>query len=137
MTSFEQPHKKIHDIAAKAFQLQKEGQKSEAIALIESTRNRELKEMIRLFADIKNVYRKMNREVLLLLDIEFVEQTFALIVDEVIAVADLPKRALKSLDDTLAFFNQASRMILGVGEFPEISSPTIVMDAIRCTEATL
>lgn len=136
LEQFDRPHKIIHGIAVRAFELQRTNKKEEAIQLIESTRNGELKEMIHLFSKVKKIYKESCREILIILNTESIGQSLALLVDEIISVMSLPEKNWKSINGTLIPFLGSTQLFTGIGEFPEISLPVITLDVSSCANLT-
>lgn len=85
---FDKPHKAIHHIGIKAKQLIDGGDKQAAIALIESTKNTELKQMMGLFEDIKEAYHNSRKEIVVVLG-ENEEKCIGLSVDQITAIEHL------------------------------------------------
>lgn len=84
LSRFDQPHKTIHGIAEKSLELVKNGRQSEAMALINATRNKELKLMIELFADFEEAYMELNRGLVVVMWVG--SQTIGFSVDSVSSV---------------------------------------------------
>lgn len=87
LNRFEQPHNIIHGIAAKAFALVEKDRKDEALALIEQTRNKELKTMIALFEEFEKTFEEMTRSLVIV--IWAGSQTIGFTVDSVKSVIKL------------------------------------------------
>lgn len=84
---FDVPHKAIHHIAITAEELIKQGKKDEAISLIESVKDTELKQMLHLFDEIKGAYRESQRETIAVLGSE--QRCVGITVDKIIAIENL------------------------------------------------
>lgn len=84
---FDRPHKRIHAIAEEVEKLKIEKKYSEAKKVIEDTSNTTLKEMIKLFENIKQEFHRTFAETVLLLEKNSKRQ--AIPVNAVLAVEDL------------------------------------------------
>lgn len=81
---FAAPHEKIHAIAAKAKKLEEMKEYDAAYALIERTKQKEIAEMLALFAEVRGLFAHSNREIAMVLDCG--GKTMAVSVDAVSAV---------------------------------------------------
>jgi len=84
LTRFEAPHKKIHRIAITVREFESKEKFTEATAVIEKTRNRQLSEMIKLFDSVKKAYAHGRQETVIILDHK--GTSVGIIVDEVVSV---------------------------------------------------
>lgn len=64
---FDKPHKAIHQIGVKAKELIDTGNRDAAIALIDSVKEAELKQMLHLFGDIKEAYKESKKEIVVVI----------------------------------------------------------------------
>lgn len=122
LKKFDSPHKAIHAIAEKTHALSSTGNYKAANELIEKTRNNELSDMVRLFAELKRIFSEETREIAVV--IEAKPQNFAVAVDSIESVGrinegsfeDADKVALESLDRTLvegiARYSKEDRLIM-------------------------
>lgn len=95
LRAFEEPHKKLHGVAAEVLQLAESGQQDKALTIIEWTRNGVLAKMITLFEDIRKVIRSTHREIALVL--ERGENFLGLSVDKVESVEELEEGSVADL----------------------------------------
>ena len=86
-SKFDKPHKEIHAIADKAKNLIKKNKKDEAIALIDSVKNTELKQMLNLFKDIETAYEDSRKEIVVVIGEE--DSCIGLSVDRIEAIEPL------------------------------------------------
>jgi purine-binding chemotaxis protein CheW len=98
MRKFDAPHRIIHSIAAKALSLEKEGDAETALKVIESCRNKELAELIRLFDKAKKIFRQNSNEVAVV--IEHQRNLVALAVDKIESVEHLNEQSLDEPPET-------------------------------------
>lgn len=98
MRKFDAPHRIIHSIAAKALSLEKEGDAEAALKVIESCRNKELAELIRLFDKAKKIFRQNSNEVAVV--IEHQRNLVALAVDKIESVEHLNEQSLDEPPET-------------------------------------
>lgn len=84
---FDKPHKAIHQIGIKAKELIDKGKKDEAIALIDSVKNTELKQMLSLFDEIKEAYKDTTKEIVVVMGNE--SKCIGLSIDQVSAIEPL------------------------------------------------
>lgn len=85
---FDEPHKAIHKIGVTAQELIKKGQKDKAIALIESAKDNELKQMLHLFEDLKEAFKDGRKEIMMVLGADE-SRSLALSVDQIISIEHL------------------------------------------------
>lgn len=85
---FDKPHQAIHKIGISAKELIAKGKKEEAIELIKSTRNTELKQMLHLFDDIKDAYAESKRETIVVFGVNE-NKCVGLSVDQITAIEHL------------------------------------------------
>ena len=83
LRSFDSPHKRIHAIAQQVMDLVAEGRTDEAFALIQQSRDRDLADLRRLFAEARDAIHP------LLVVVEHDGQKVALQVDEIERVIDV------------------------------------------------
>lgn len=98
LRKFDDPHKKIHGIADEVKKLEEEGDFKGALDIIHRTREKELSEMVRLFAEARDLIRKSDREIALIL--EAGGRTFAVCVDAVESVEKLDETGIQGKGDT-------------------------------------
>jgi chemotaxis signal transduction protein len=97
--SLNQPHQRIHAIADRVCTLTGQGRQAEAQAIIDATRESELKEMIRALDEVRKMIRETTREVALILSQGALVRAIA--VDEVLAIESLDAATIKPLKDVL------------------------------------
>lgn len=85
---FDKPHQAIHKIGITAKELIDNGKKEEAIALIKSTKETELKQMFHLFDDIKDAFAESKRETVVVFGVNE-NKCIGLSVDQITAIEHL------------------------------------------------
>ncbi len=95
--SFDQPHRMIHGIADRVCALADGGDHAGAKAIIETTRGRELREIIELFAEARELLRQTTREVAMVLRQEQLQVDVS--VDEVMAIEPLDHATVDYLSE--------------------------------------
>ncbi len=83
LRAFDSPHKRIHAIAKEVLALAAEGRTDEAFAIIQKSRDRDLADLRRLFAEARDAIHP------LLVVVEHDQQKVALQVDEIQRVVDV------------------------------------------------
>lgn len=84
---FDEPHKAIHQIGITAKTLIESGRKDDAVALINSVKETELKQMIHLFSEIKIAYKESRRETVVVLGDE--NKSIGISVDQITSIENL------------------------------------------------
>ena len=120
---FDKPHKAIHEIGITAEKLIKAGKKEEAVALIEKTRNREMRQMIGLFNDLKEAYAESRREIVVALGNDL--RGMGLAVDEIVAIEHLSEIDANLIKDTMT----QTEYIMGVGKRKDDSVVFLLNDS--------
>ncbi len=92
LKKFDEPHKAIHGIAQKVTEFASHQKYNEALQLIETTRKKELSEMINLFSEVRNYNNDNNREIAVI--IKSKTEMIAISVDQVESVDALEKENL-------------------------------------------
>lgn len=85
---FDEPHKAIHKIGITAKQLIEKGKKQEAIDLVNSVKNTELKQMIQLFKELKEAYGYSRKEIVVVIGTDE-KNCIGLSVDQIVAIEHL------------------------------------------------
>lgn len=85
---FDKPHQAIHKIGISAKELIAKGKKEEAVELIKSTKEIELKQMFHLFDDIKDAFAESKRETVVVLGINE-NKCVGLSVDQITSIEHL------------------------------------------------
>jgi purine-binding chemotaxis protein CheW len=98
LAKFEAPHNRIHALAAKVGEMVKAGQKEKARQEIQEARTGTLRQMIALFQEMKDLVRESRREMALV--INSTQKTFAIAVDQALAVEPIPAAKIRKLDTT-------------------------------------
>jgi purine-binding chemotaxis protein CheW len=101
LSKFEAPHAAIHALAKQAFALRDAGDHHAARAAVETAKENELAEMMRLFAELKRVIGLALHEIAIVLDAGD-DQPFAVVVDAVAAVDEVAEMPAADNDHTLA-----------------------------------
>ena len=87
LKKFDRPHKAIHAIADRVLAHRSKNEHEQARAVIESTRKRELAEMIEMFGQIRETISNRNNRVAIILERE--ADLVGLVVDEILSVAKI------------------------------------------------
>lgn len=96
---FDKPHKRIHNIAISAQNLIQQGQKQDAIDLVNATKDNELQQMIKLFSELKEAFRESKKEIVIVLGSQNKNISFS--VDEVLSIEYLSDFDEKFLRETI------------------------------------
>ncbi len=112
LSKFDAPHKSIHSIAVTVKKLEIQGNHSEALEIIETTRNRELSEMISLFEKTRAYIVQQNQSISVV--IEKGKHQVAVSVDSVQTVERLPKDSIE--DSPQTFENDTDKYLLGISK---------------------
>ncbi len=126
LEQFDEPHKKIHAIAEKAFLLIRVGKNDEAIELIGNTRDNQLSKMINLFAKIKQTYRTNQKQIAIIIDQKYTKNPQALVVDEVVMVGNLSQK--KPIGAGVYDDSKLTSFVTGFGEFEGMDSLVMILD---------
>lgn len=125
LEKFDEPHKAIHAIAVEIEKLKSEGDFETAKAVIERTRDKELSDMIRLFAQVKIIYEKNCQELAII--IENGNRKLGITVDKVISVQEIQEKEIEGSTTDLMNIND-QKMIAGIAERSEEDSIIVVLD---------
>lgn len=119
---FDKPHKDIHEIGIKAGNLLKNNNRDGAIALIESTKNKELKQMMHLFDEVKIAFRESHREIIVVIGDE--DENISMSVDKIIAIENLTEIDQELIKSTIT----DTQYISGIGKRKDGSSVLLLND---------
>lgn len=126
LKQFEAPHRVIHGIAEKVSVLEKKGDAAGAYKLIQECHNKELAQMITLFAQAKQYYRTQNREVALVL--EHQGKLVAMAVDSIESVEHFEEGSMAEAPSTFAGAEE-TRFVTLTGRRRHNSSTVLILDA--------
>lgn len=98
MKKFDNPHRKIHGIAAQVISLAKGGDLNGALKIIEQCRENELAELVSLFEKARKNYRENNNEVSIVLEVE--NNLFAFAVDTIESVESFTEGTIEHAPET-------------------------------------
>jgi chemotaxis signal transduction protein len=122
---FNEPHKKIHQIACEIEKLKQNNKLEEAQKLIAKTRDNELNTLIFLFSELKQNADLEFKESAILLNLN--NKMIALAVDKIISVEDLFPIELDDLqNNSLIKFNE--NIVTGIGKLKTEEMVLIVSD---------
>lgn len=107
---FNFPHMAIHAIAKEAQAYVANGEHDKAAALIEATREKELRQMMGLFDDIKTAYKEVRREILVTFGKG--RNCVGIAVDEIVST----ERLCEFDEKTLACTCGGSKVLYGLGK---------------------
>lgn len=102
MSQFDAPHRVIHAIADTALEYVAQGHADKALALIESTRTGELREVRRLFAEARDTYTQSHNELALVLAVG--GKVISVTVDHVESVEAVDEGTTDDMDEVLGQF---------------------------------
>lgn len=97
---FDKPHKAIHNIGIKAKDLIDSGKKDEAIDLINSVKNTELKQMMYLFDEIKEAFKDSSKEIVVVIG-EDESKCIGLSIDQVASIEHLSEIDEEFIKDSI------------------------------------
>ena len=126
LKQFETPHRVIHGIAEKVFALRKKGDMAGAYKVIEDCRDKELAQMITLFAQTKEYYRTQNREVSVVL--EHQGKLVAVAVDSIESVEHFEEGSMAEAPSTFAGAEEP-RFVTLTGRRKQNGSTVLILDA--------
>lgn len=115
LRKFDEPHKRIHGIAVKVKELEKQGKTSEAIEMIEHAWNHDLSAMRELFAETIAILRTANREIIIIGEHD--NTRIGYVVDSVSEVIDLPANCIEP--PPKVHNGHSNRYIQGLGKTGE------------------
>ncbi|HTR39401.1 MAG TPA: chemotaxis protein CheW [Bryobacteraceae bacterium] len=108
LRKFEAPHRTIHAVALSATGLVKAGKCEEAHGVVEQARNRELREMVSLFEQIKQLMRETVKELAMVITTP--GKVFAVSIDQAVAVENIPPSQIKEVDTGAVLPGQTRKM---------------------------
>lgn len=121
--NFDIPHKAIHQIGITTQELIKNNKKDAAIALIESTKDTDLKQMLHLFDEIKWAFEESRREIVVVLG-EDDQHAISISVDDIVAIEHL-----NEIDEDLISSSMTNTEYLsGIGKRKD-GSTAIILNA--------
>jgi chemotaxis signal transduction protein len=112
LKKFDVPHQKIHFIALDVNKMKEKGDFDAAYEIIKRTKEGELSEMIKLFAEARSLLRESNREIALVL--EWKDKIMGVGVDSVTTVEKLSQSTIEDLPGVTASTDNES--ISGIGQ---------------------
>lgn len=127
LKQFETPHQVIHGIAEQVFALRKKGDMAGAYKVIEDCHEKELAQMITLFAQTKEYYRTQNREVSVVL--EHQGKLVAVAVDSIESVEHFEEGSMAEAPSTFAGAEEESRFVALTGRRKQNGSTVLILDA--------
>lgn len=92
MAKFDSPHKRIHALADKAFEIREKYGKSEAKELIRKARETDLRLMIDLFDNFKEALIEARREIIVVVNVE--SKKYALTADSTDSISDMDNKII-------------------------------------------
>lgn len=127
LKQFEMPHRVIHGIAEQVFTLEKKGDMAGAYKLIEECHEKELAQMITLFAQTKEYYRTQNREVSVVL--EHQGKLVAMAVDSIESVEYFEEGSMAEAPSTFsASAAEEIRFVTLTGRRKHNGSTVLILD---------
>lgn len=128
LKKFDTPHRKIHAIAHKALDLQKNGKDDEALKAIDDTRHGALSEMIQLFASLRHALTESLREIAIVGRTE--KKPFAVIVDAVETVGHLAKGSIEPILNC-GLSSNGDGLITSFGKLEKTGRVVMILDLPR------
>ncbi|MBI9070888.1 MAG: chemotaxis protein CheW [Melioribacteraceae bacterium] len=122
---FNSPHQAIHAIAAEIEKAKHEGDFDFAREIINNTREKELSEMISLFAECKKAYKKKSQELAIIIEVN--NSRIGITVDKVISVQNIEEKVITGESSEIMKIND-QRLIKGIAEIENDESIIIVID---------
>jgi len=126
LKQFEEPHRIIHGIADKVFAMGKKGDTAGAYKLIEDCHEKELAQMITLFAHAKQYYRTQNFEVAIVLENQ--RNLVAMVVDSIESVEHFEEGSMAEAPTTFAGAEE-TRFVTMTGRRKHNGSTVLILDA--------
>ncbi len=108
LRKFEAPHNTIHGLASSAKELVRAQKREEAHRLVEQARGKELREMVSLFEQMKQLMRETVKELAMVIATS--RNTFAVSIDRAIAVENIPPGQIKEVDAGAALSGKTRKM---------------------------
>lgn len=112
---FDQPHKDIHAIAETVKSHEAKGEFETCMKIIEKTKNRELAEMIKLFAAMCKYLQEDLQEIAIILE-RSDGKSYAVALDQVSAVEQLTEESFDALSDAIYTEGTRENSISGLGK---------------------
>ncbi len=112
LKKFDEPHKRIHAIAIEVQQLADKENHEAAFALIEQTRNGDLRKMIQLFEEARHLLKESQREIALVLECS--DKLLAAAVDSIETVEKLSEDLIENMPEAVSCFD--NDCIIGIGK---------------------
>jgi purine-binding chemotaxis protein CheW len=122
---FDAPHRRIHDVGREVVDLGSAGRWAEAAALVATTRDTVLNDLVRLFDEARSVVQSSHREIAVVLDVNGRE--FATSVDGVESVERLSPDAEVSMDELIGGISH--ELVAKIARRAKDSSLVIVLRA--------
>ena len=123
LAKFDKPHKAIHQVGITAVDLLKRGDKEGAVAVINSTKDTELQQMVGLFAETKVAYANSRREILVVLG-ENEQRALSVAVDEIVAIEHLSEIDYDLIKETVT----NTEYLTGIGKRKDGSAVFLLND---------
>lgn len=127
---FDKPHKAIHEIGIKADALIKSGKKEEALALIETTKNTQMQQMMNLFDDVKEAFKESNREITIVIGDG--KKNISIAVKKIVAIEYLNETSEELLEETMT----KTKYLLGIGKRKNNTFALLLNDDLLLNEFT-
>lgn len=124
LKKFDQPHKKIHQVAKEVRTLEEAGKHKEALDFIEKAKKRELKLMINLFDSLCVEYREGRRELAIVMEDEESKKQMGITVDRVLSIEAI----LDEDDDLSKKMPDISSESLRLGKRSKNGEPIFLID---------
>lgn len=112
LKKFDYPHKKIHSIAIEVEKYLEQNDFDSSFRIIEQTRNIELAEMKKLFAEVCTVLTESNREIALV--VEWEDKAMVISVDSVATVEKLEDSNVEKISQTVV--TDENEFLFGIGK---------------------
>ncbi len=127
LRALEEPHAKIHALAAHVEELQRDGRQAEALRILAAARNGLLQELVALFARTRGAMRAQHREIGVCARVA--GTTAVLVVDRAEAVAEL--EPIAEAEDPVASGVLRPELIGALARWKGSSRPVLVLDLDR------
>ncbi|OGJ84505.1 MAG: hypothetical protein A2268_10960 [Candidatus Raymondbacteria bacterium RifOxyA12_full_50_37] len=133
LLKFDKPHKAIHAVAEKVKHLEHSGDTAGAQALISATKNRELSELIALFAELKKCFAEEKREIAIV--VTGSEKLYALAVDSIESVGQLAEESTQDIEQ-IAIELREKELVTSIAKHEKSEKLILVLEPVKIFKNT-
>ncbi len=127
LLKFDAPHQRIHAVAIDVKKMEEEGNFDAAYEIIKQTKEGELAEMIKLFAEVRALLKEYNHEIALVLEND--NKTMAVGVDSVEKVENLAEASMEKLPGSIS--SEDNNYISGIGKRDQDDAIVQLLDVTK------